>query len=90
MPQAPAQTLQKHGEALQAELQCDPHEALHPSTISMLGRSAKNASRQYKRTVKRFGFALSHGGALAFLFVSSSFQGAVNNNLFCSCLSCAV
>ena len=60
-PKAPAQTLQKHGEALQAELQCDPCEALHPSTISMMGRSKKNASRQYKRTVDRFGLKLNHG-----------------------------
>lgn len=57
--EAPAQTLQAHGTALQNELQCDPCAALHPSTVTMLGRSIKNASRQYQRAAKRFGFSLN-------------------------------
>lgn len=59
MSKAPAKALQAHGVALQAELRCDPHMALHASTVTMLGRSEKNASRQYQRAVKRFKFAMN-------------------------------
>lgn len=56
--EATASTLQEHGVALQSELRCDPASALHPSTVSTLGRSKTNAARQYKRATKRFGFEM--------------------------------
>ncbi len=60
---APAKSLSSHGQALQAELRCDPGVALHPSTSCILKGGTKNSSRQYKRAVKRFGFSLSLGHA---------------------------
>lgn len=61
--EAPAKSLSSAGQALQAELRCDPGVALHPSTSSILKGGTKNSARQYKRTVNRFGFALSLGHA---------------------------
>ena len=57
---APAKKLQEHGHALRLELQgsAAPATVLHKSTRTVLKGHLKNASRQYKRVVVRFGFAL--------------------------------
>lgn len=57
---APAKKLQEHGQALRLELQGSgaPSTVLHKSTRTVLKGHLKNASRQYKRLVVRFGFAL--------------------------------
>ena len=50
-----------HVHALGSELRSsvDPSRALHHSTTSVLKGHLKNASRQYKKAVVRFGFALT-------------------------------
>ena len=57
---APAKKLQEHGHALRLELEgsAAPATVLHKSTRTVLKGHLKNASRQYKRVVARFGFAL--------------------------------
>lgn len=50
------------GQALRAELRtCDVAAGLHPSTQRVLKGHVKNASRQYKRAVARFGMVLILG-----------------------------
>lgn len=65
-PQAPAVSLAQHAEALREEL--DDREVFSNMSTSGLGCQPKNASRQYKRTVERFGLSVKLGFALA-LFI---------------------
>lgn len=59
--EAPAVSMARHADALQEEIGDDP-DRLQLST-NELGCQEKNASRQYKRTVAKYGFALKLGFA---------------------------
>lgn len=58
--EAPAKALVAQSQALRAELQtCDVGMVLHDSTQKVLHGHVANSSRQFKRAVGRFGFALN-------------------------------
>ena len=58
--EAPAKALVAQSQALRAELQtCDVGMVLHSSTQKVLHGHVANSSRQFKRAVGRFGFALN-------------------------------
>ena len=66
---APAVSLAEHTEALREDLRLHADMPVQLSTTGVLGTSKKNAARQYKRAVSRFGFALNLGFVLKNPFV---------------------
>ena len=71
--EAPAVSLAQHTEALREEL--DDREVFSKLSTSGLGCQPKNASRQYKRTVKRFGLSVTLGSLQWLnLFISGTTQ----------------
>lgn len=70
---APANSLAEHTEALREELQLQPEIQVSLSTTRVLGSNKKNAARQYKRAVHRFGFSLKLGVLVGKRFLWNNF-----------------
>jgi len=60
--------LAEHTEALREDLRLHADVPVQLSTTGVLGTSKKNAARQYKRAVSRFGFALNLGFVFEHIF----------------------
>lgn len=68
--EAPAKALVAQSQAVRAELQtCDVARVLHSSTQTVLHGHVANSSRQFKRAVGRFGFALNLFSKQSHIFI---------------------